>query len=94
MNTEFTKNITDEIDQYSCIEYGCIGTEYLYILTIKDNRIVPVGEFLYQCWREQSTKRTTLKILKQLGVQAQKYINGEREKMPSVHYVDNELTLV
>lgn len=71
------------------VEYGCIGTNYLQILIVKDGKIITIGEFLYRIFRENMLSRDPdcpESLIEELGKEAEKYRNRERDKRPSLNY--------
>jgi len=90
---EFTERISKRIKQYTLIEYGCIGSQYLKVLTVKDGKIVVIGELVYVCFREYFDASYMPELLDKLGDECQKYIDGKRDTIPSLHSRENKLTV-
>jgi len=83
---EFQDLISNEINQYCFIEVGHIGSGYLCVLIIRNDKIEVVGELLYSCWREGMEDYS---ILSEFGKEVQKYIDGKREDIPRLCYSPN-----
>lgn len=89
----FHKPIQDQINIYSNICFGSIGTEYLHILIIKDGEIISVGSLLYRCFRDFSRQPNIGNLLIELGKECQRYIDGKRVNEPILCFIDDVLTV-
>ena len=75
------------------IEYGYIGTGYLNILIVRDEKIVSIGSFLYNFFRESMWERHEpyKKLAEELAKEADKYQKGERDNPPTLCYIGDKL---
>ena len=80
---DFADKIRENIFAYCLIEYGCIGSQFLVVLIIKDNKIVPIGQILYRAYRERLASDD---VLLEFGEQYEKYRIGKRKTMPVCCY--------
>lgn len=79
----FSRYITDQISVYSTVDYGEVGTKYLVVLGIKDDKIVPFGELIYRCFRDGLSDS---KQLIEFGKECELYQLGLRSEMPTLCY--------
>lgn len=88
---EWCEPILKQINVPVECNYGCIGTGYIQLLIVQNNSIVSIGEFVYNFrWRHDNVP-DEMKI--KLGQEAEKYRKGQREKVPTMYYLDNKINV-
>lgn len=75
--------IQNQVGQEVWVEHGCIGTEYSEVLIVDNGKIVRIGQFIYRAYREGLGNKV---LWTALGVECRKYMNGERQEMPSMYF--------
>jgi hypothetical protein len=83
---DFNKLITDQITGHTTVHYGSVGTQYLKVLSIKDDKIIELGELIYRIWRE--TLYTEQDLIN-FGKECEDYRLGLRTTMPVWCYKEN-----
>lgn len=83
---DFNKLITEQIGVYSTVHYGSVGIQYLNVLSIKDGKIIVLGELIYRIWRE--TLYTEQDLIN-FGKECEDYRLGLKTTMPSWCYKAN-----
>lgn len=71
--------IAHEVNPNFCIEYGCIGTGYQYVLLVQDGMIKEVGMFVYRIHREN---KATEQQWKDFFIHCQQFVDGECDCKP------------
>lgn len=89
---EWCKPITDQINVPVTISYGHIETTYQQLLIVEDGQIKSIGEFVHDLYYYNKVHDVQLKI--QLGIEAEKYRTGQRDKLPALCYYYNILTVL
>lgn len=89
---EWCEPILKQINVSVKCNYGHIGYGYIQLLTVKDNDIITIGEFVYELWRRNDYVPDELKI--KLGQEAEKFRTGQREKIPTLCYHGDKLNVL
>ena len=79
MEFQQIRDIAQKINPNFCIEYGCIGTGYQYVLLVQDGKIKEVGEFVYRIHREN---KATSEQWEEFFIRCQQFVDGELNSMP------------
>lgn len=87
---EFESHIISQINANVTIKYGSVGTGYLFVLGVNDNKeIVEYGEIIYRAYRENLCG---VNMLQNFGIECEKYRIGLRKEMPSLHFHPTDLS--
>lgn len=76
------------------INYGDIGSRYIRILIVEDNKIKSIGCFNYSLWQTYSADSDTIPMLKELGKAAEEYRTGKRKKEPCLCFHSDKLKVI
>jgi len=77
---EWIKPITNQLS-YKLANLNYQEGNFNQILVIQKKKMVSIGEFLSNLSNDESV---SVELREQLGIQAEKYFKGEREKKPSL----------
>ena len=74
-------------------DYSETYTNINQILTIKNNKIVSIGQYDFDFWRNRNRIANFDNVLADFAIEIKKYINQTRKNKPSVEYIvkDNML---
>lgn len=86
----FCDHILGQIGVEATCKYGCIATEYQYVLVVEDGKIHEIGEFIYRLFRDNLVHEEDLI---QFGMECEKYRIGQRATMPSYCYGNDGLKI-
>lgn len=83
----FDKYILSQINNPTATaEFGCVGSQYQYILCVEGGEIKPIGQILYRIHRESLG---TNELLERFGQECEKFRTGNRITLPSCHFFQN-----